>query len=138
MRSNRKDRKGAMAVEFALVAPIFFLLIFGGIEFSRIHMIQCAIENAAFEGARRGIVPGATSSECKSVTEDLLEDARIKDFTVTVEPATINAATDVISINVEVPISNENGFGVISFMRDRSLSREINLPREMSQFSEAQ
>jgi Flp pilus assembly protein TadG len=58
-------RRGQALVEFALIAPIFFLLVFGLIEFGRaVYTIQI-LDNAAREGARYAIVHGA-SSNCPS------------------------------------------------------------------------
>ena len=56
-KNSKRRSTGSVCVEFAFVAPIFFLLVIGSIEFARVHMIQSAVENACFEGARRGIVP---------------------------------------------------------------------------------
>lgn len=48
-------------VEFALIAPLFFLLLFSIIEFGRaVYYIQM-LNNAAREGARYAIVHGAES-----------------------------------------------------------------------------
>ncbi|HUG68005.1 MAG TPA: TadE family protein [Pirellulaceae bacterium] len=49
--SYRKQR-GAAAVEFAAVAPIFVLLLFGMLEFGRMVMVQQILTNATREGAR--------------------------------------------------------------------------------------
>ncbi|MFN5289463.1 MAG: TadE/TadG family type IV pilus assembly protein, partial [Planctomycetia bacterium] len=40
-----RERKGAAAVEFAIVAPLLFLLILGIIEFARIFMVVQIINN---------------------------------------------------------------------------------------------
>ena len=60
MSRRRRDRTRAQAlVEFALVAPIFFLMLFGIIDFGRyIYYVQ-VLNNAAREGARYAIVHGA-------------------------------------------------------------------------------
>ena len=39
-RPCRRNRRGAAVVEFAIVAPLFFLMIFGMIEFGRAIMVQ--------------------------------------------------------------------------------------------------
>ena len=39
-RSCRRHRRGATFVEFALVGPVFFLFVFGMIEFGRMVMVQ--------------------------------------------------------------------------------------------------
>ena len=52
--------------EFALIAPLFFLLLFSIIEFGRaVYYIQM-LNNAAREGARFAIVHGAKSTSCSS------------------------------------------------------------------------
>ena len=55
-------RRGATVVEFTVVAPVFFLLVFGLIEFSRMVMCYQVMTSAAREAARAGAIPGATSS----------------------------------------------------------------------------
>jgi Flp pilus assembly protein TadG len=48
-------------VEFAFVAPIFFLLIFAMIDFGRYVYYVQVLNNAAREGARYAIVHGSNS-----------------------------------------------------------------------------
>ena len=59
--TGRSDRGQAM-VEFALVAPIFFLLLFAIIEGGRFIFYYEMLNNATREGARYAIVHGANSS----------------------------------------------------------------------------
>jgi len=56
MKVRIESRKGASAVEFALVLPILLLLFLGIIEFSFLLFNKAVITNAAREGARAGIV----------------------------------------------------------------------------------
>lgn len=61
MAARHGSSRGQALVEFALVAPIFFLLLFSLIEFGRaVYYIQM-LNNAAREGARYAIVHGAYS-----------------------------------------------------------------------------
>ena len=66
-RTNRvgrfPGRRGAAAVEFAVTAPILFMLLFGALELGRMNMIRQTANNAAYEAARTCIVPGATNAE---------------------------------------------------------------------------
>ena len=48
-------------VEFALVAPVFFLLLFGIIEGGRFILYYQTLNNATREGARYAIVHGSNS-----------------------------------------------------------------------------
>ena len=51
-----KNQDGATIVEFALIAPLLFLLIFGIIEFSLLLFNKHIITNSSREGARAGVV----------------------------------------------------------------------------------
>ena len=48
-----RARRGTSVVEFALVAPVVFLFVFGIIEFGRLMMVQQAMTNAARESGRK-------------------------------------------------------------------------------------
>ena len=50
-RTSRSER-GAVAVEFALVAPILLALVMGIVEFSNVYNAQVSVTQAAREGAR--------------------------------------------------------------------------------------
>ena len=47
----RSRRRGAAATEFAIVAPVFFLMVIGFIEFGRALMVQQVLVNASRVGA---------------------------------------------------------------------------------------
>ena len=47
-----KNQKGAAAVEFAIIAPLLFVLLFGVIEFSALLYNKAVITNASREAAR--------------------------------------------------------------------------------------
>ena len=55
---------GQALVEFAIVAPVFFLLLFGIIEAGRFILYYETLNNATREGARYAIVNGANSLTC--------------------------------------------------------------------------
>ncbi len=63
MRRRRED--GAAAVEFAIVAPLLFMLVFGIIQFGIFFAQDLAISNGARQGARAGAVPN--TGECQDI-----------------------------------------------------------------------
>ena len=73
-------RGGAM-IEFALVLPVFIILVFGIIEFSILFYNKAVITNASREGARYGIIERvptyATSSQIIAYTKERCEDQLI-------------------------------------------------------------
>jgi hypothetical protein len=58
---SRRVFRGQAMVEFALVAPIFFILLFGIIEAGRFIFYYETLSHATREGARYAIVNGANS-----------------------------------------------------------------------------
>ena len=57
----RRRSAGQALAEFALVAPIFFLILFAIIDFGRYVYYVQILNNAAREGARYAIVHGSNS-----------------------------------------------------------------------------
>lgn len=59
---DRRSSSGQALVEFALVAPLLFLLLIGVFEVARFVLFQQTLNNATREGARYAIVHGSNSS----------------------------------------------------------------------------
>jgi Flp pilus assembly protein TadG len=51
-----KDEKGGSLIEFAIISPLLFVILFGIIEFGILLYDKAMITNASREGARLGIV----------------------------------------------------------------------------------
>lgn len=85
-RLCRRNRRGAAAVEFAVVAPLFFLMVFGMIEFGRMVMVQQVITNASREGARMGVLDGATTASVQTAVQNYLQAAAVQGAEVAVNP----------------------------------------------------
>lgn len=58
---SKDGSAGQAIVEFALVATVFFILLFGIIEFSRLMLMYHHVGNVAREGSRYAIVHGSDS-----------------------------------------------------------------------------
>src|SRR5688572_19458855 len=56
MSSRQSCRRGAAALEFAVVAPLLFLFFFGIVEFGRAMMVLSVVTNSARSGVRAGAV----------------------------------------------------------------------------------
>ena len=59
-------RRGAAMVEFAVVAPFFFMFVFGIIELARGLMVSQLLINASRNGCRTAIVGGQTTTSVQS------------------------------------------------------------------------
>jgi hypothetical protein len=63
---GRRRERGQTLVEFALVAPLLLLVIFGTIEFCFLYQSINTVDFAAREGARVGAVLGPTDASADS------------------------------------------------------------------------
>jgi Flp pilus assembly protein TadG len=102
MKPANGKRRGAAVVEMAVVAPLIFLLFMAAFEFARLNMIRHTTEVAAFEGCRRGIVPGATTDAVRNRVQTVLAAIGIDDATVEIEPTTLTRADLTITVQVTV------------------------------------
>jgi Flp pilus assembly protein TadG len=66
LRRRRKGERGQALVEFSMVALVFFILVFGVIDFGMALHSWITVTNAAREGARIGAVHAASdgSTDC--------------------------------------------------------------------------
>jgi fructose-specific component phosphotransferase system IIB-like protein len=109
----RRNRQGAAAVEFAIVAPVFFLMIFGMIEFGRAIMVQQILTNASREGAREAVVDGAVKATVITHVGNYLANSGITGATVTmldkdgasVDPSTMSYG-EPLTVKVQIAFSN--------------------------------
>lgn len=107
--TRRTARQGAAAVEFAVVAPIFFVLVIAAFEFGRLNVIRHTADNAAYEAARHAMVPGATAAEAVAKANSILNIVGTRGANVTINPAVIDNSVDEITVTIDVPM-NQNGW----------------------------
>lgn len=72
MRKNRlSGERGATLVEFAIATTVFFLLVFGGIQFARAIWQSNIAANAAKSAARWAAVRGTSSGQAGATVADV-------------------------------------------------------------------
>ena len=59
-KHDRKDERGQAVAEFAMIVPIFLLLVFAIVDFGMGFHAWITVTNAAREGARLGAVGGSS------------------------------------------------------------------------------
>ncbi|MGQ9562480.1 MAG: TadE/TadG family type IV pilus assembly protein [Thermogutta sp.] len=133
--SSYPGRAGVAVVEFAVVAPLFFLLILGMIEFGRMVMVQQVITNASREGARTAIVQGATTSDVVGTVNNYLTGGGVRGATVSVSPDPIDLAGygDPVTVTVSVPFRQVSWLPAPMFLKDTELRATTTMRREAVQ-----
>jgi len=111
---TRLPRRGTTAIEFALLGPIFFLLVLAIVEFGRTFMVMELLANAARIGCRQGILEGTSNQQITDAAVNFLNSVGISGGSVqvivndasgnTVEAATMPAYTE-ITVLAQVPVS---------------------------------
>ena len=99
-----RKKRGAAAVEMALVAPLFFLIVFGIIEFGRCVMVQQLLTNASREGVRRAVLDGTTTADVQQTVSNFLTSAHISGATTTVNPDPPSSAASGAAVSVTVAV----------------------------------
>lgn len=128
-KRTRHRNLGAVTVEFAFAAPILLLLFFGACEFARVNMLRHTLANAAYEGSRRGIVPGATSANVQSAAQAVLNATSANGATITVSPTTITDNTAQVSTTVSLSMAS-NSWIVPKWFSGKTLTSTSLLNRE--------
>src|ERR1700733_15245095 len=120
-RMRKDSRAGNAAIEFAFIAPVLFLFIFGIIEVGVIYFAQSALQNATDDAARliqTGQVTGMTNAQfvsqvCGEMSEiiasgtcttNLQVDVReYSSFTGSSYPSVTNANGSINTGNLQYP-----------------------------------
>jgi hypothetical protein len=110
-------QRGAAAVEFALILPLFMTLVMGAIDWGWFFFVHQRVVNAAREGSRAGTLlppPPATAigdarDEAIDGAEDYLERAQLQRTGVTADYEAVGAA-DGIRVTIAYPFQGLTGF----------------------------
>ncbi len=101
-KRGARIERGAAVVELAIVSPLLFAMLFGIIEVGWLFTVQHTMVNASREGARIGILQGATVGEIEATTRDFLEPMGIADqVTINITEATVG--DPFVTVQVTVP-----------------------------------
>ena len=99
-------------MEFAIVAPLLFMMIFGILEFGRAIMVSNLLADAAREGCRLAAVQGKSTADVTATTTQLLKSRSVPNSTtirVWVNDVTADSSKaksgDKIKVSVSVPVS---------------------------------
>lgn len=102
-----RNRRGNALVEFALVAPVFFLAMFGTIDFGRMLWLASTVEHVAKEGARYAAIRGAekiipaTESDVKNYVKGRTVGISPSDMTIDVAWDPDNQPGSTVTVTVD-------------------------------------
>jgi Flp pilus assembly protein TadG len=130
-RYGRSRRLGAAATEFACVAPVFFLMIIGFIEFGRALMVQQVLVNAARVGARQAITISATTGGVETAVHEYTQGVAVPGVTVNVTPNPATATPgSMITVTTAVPFNTVSWMASPWFLGGKTLSSSSTMRKE--------
>ncbi len=135
--SRVRDRKGAAAVEFAFVAPIFFAVTFFCFEFARMSMIRNLAHNAAYEACRFAMMEGATANDGRREARKVLRRLNVRGarITTTFEPiyrsdGSVAQEKAFVKTRIVIPLWRNSILFPRSVLRNRRIVSETQLRSE--------
>ena len=122
-------------MEFAVVAPLFFLLILGMVEFGRMMMVQQVLTNASREGARIAVLDNTTTSDVTTAVENYLSSGTISGATITITPDPPSSAGygQPVTVTVSVPFDQVSWLPSPMFLGGNTLEATTVMRRETVQ-----
>jgi Flp pilus assembly protein TadG len=133
-----QGRRGATAVEFALIAPVLFAVLFGIIDFGRAMMSLDLLAHAARGGARVGVLANKSTDDIKAAANAALDAGGIDhtnaSIAVTVNGNGVDASTavtgDQVQVTVSVPFSKLTWLPSSWFLANATVSEAVVMRRE--------
>jgi Flp pilus assembly protein TadG len=131
----RRRRSGTSAVEFALVLPLFVMLVMGQLESSRLGMVAQLLTTASREGCRVAVLSGSTQSDVQTRINNVLSSSGISVGTVTPtcpSPYTWDSAPmgTAITVSLSVPYSQVSWLGTPFLFSNANVSASATLSSE--------
>jgi Flp pilus assembly protein TadG len=124
-----RDDEGASAVEFALVLPLFLLLLFGTADFGFVLYTQSIMQDAAREGARRMSVDSTvTEAQGQAIAQNYLSTWPLP-FTVAAHRPPASCAT-CVQVKVTLPASQAALLGDPFSIFTGTLTAQVTMRQE--------
>jgi Flp pilus assembly protein TadG len=102
-------------LEFAIIGPVYLLLVLGIVEWGRVYMVQGQLTEAARQAVRRGVVEGTTTAQITNTAVSYLQNVGISGDTAqviindgagnVVEAQNVSPFTE-LTVVVQVPLGN--------------------------------
>lgn len=130
-KQNLYRRKGATTVEFAIVAPVLFLLVFSIFELARLMMFSGNVNTALLTGVRQASLATSTATEVDDLIREELRRYGIVEAQISFTPSDYSPSDNLVQIDIEVPVNSTNGLHMAYIaLNESKVSKSISVDRE--------
>lgn len=131
----KSNRRGATMVEFAVVAPVFFIMVMGIFEFGRALMVQSLLTSAAQLGARAGTLGSAQTSDVTTAVDNYLNSVSVVGASTSVSPNPPSSAYtgQNVTVTVSIPYTRVSWLPAPKYLANVTLTSTALAPRESGQ-----
>jgi Flp pilus assembly protein TadG len=131
MKRGQGSRRGVAAAEFAIVAPVFLMVVLGIIEVGRAIMVQQVLINASRVGARRAVMLSSTEEAVLGAVSEYTSAVGVGSVSTTVSPDPGTAeAGEPVTVTASVSFSNVSWLPTPWFMGGKTLTSSSVMRKE--------
>lgn len=110
-RSKRRTCRGATAVEMALLAPAFFLLLLGTSEIALIETAQQLLENATYNTTRLAKTGYSNTGQTQSQTVGQILNTELQSFGTFIDTSQVTMTSTAYSTFASIGSGGTSGMG---------------------------
>src|SRR5574340_639680 len=97
--SRVRGERGAALVEAAVTIPLLLLIAVAIFDFGRAYQTWQVLTNAAREGARYSVTPGATIAQAQTIVRDYMRNGALPAADVAAAGVTVDQAGSLPSVS---------------------------------------
>jgi Flp pilus assembly protein TadG len=127
---SRGRVRGATALEFAVIAPILFAVVFALVEFSHAWFLREAANDAAREAARSAMAWGGGTGFGDARANKVLSSVGANNWTTTYSPANVTDDTTQVTVTVQLPYNDNSILPAPLFMGNAVIEGSATLACE--------
>ena len=127
-RSCRHRRRASAVIEAAVMAPLMIAGTLGITEIGYVYMAKQTVTLSAREGARAGVLPGATQSDAQAAVDATMHNMGFQNYTTTITMG--SAADPTVTVVVSLPFNEATFTGTIFGGRQLNLQSSASMRQE--------
>lgn len=132
LKRLRHNRDGAIAVEFALVMPLFIGMFMGMMEYSTVYFTYGTMQSAARDVTRQLAVNTLLPGQAEAAVKNRMPGWAKNYVTVLVkQSAPANPATNVITTDVALPIGNATPIAFYTKAQTGDIGTTVEMKQEL-------